>query len=462
MKVLLVNPPVREWARPNCFPEGLGILASCLKRAGHEVEGLDINAHRYTQAEVVERLAKAEYDLVGMGGLVTTYRTMIWFAEACKEIHPDRPVILGGNAVTPMPAMIMQHTKADIACVGEGEQTIVDVADALQEKRPLDGIPGIWFRRADGQIVRNPPRPIIKDLDTIPWADRDVFPSALYAGNTVGSKNRRKWLDGDKVEDTVATKSFLVRVSRGCPYRCKFCYHDFMGEGFRVRSPEEVVREMESLAARFGINYFGIGDDMATFNRKKFGRICELIREKKMDIQFFTSLRANLASDEYLALLKDSGCQMVCYGLESGSQTILDAMDKHVTLDDQRRAVRLTKKYFGWCDATFIVGFPGETEETVRETIRFCQEMELEPEAIFYATAYPGTWLYEEALRRGLIKDEHEYILGLGEQGERPVVNFTGWSDAALIAIKENMARELNAWNKEFTADGKITRKRVR
>ncbi|GAF70150.1 unnamed protein product, partial [marine sediment metagenome] len=439
------------------FPEGLGILATCLGEAGHEVEGLDINAHRYTKEEVAAKIAAAEYDLVGMGGLITVYGYMAWFTGICKQYHPDKPVILGGNAVTPIPRLIMENTRADAACVGEGELTIVEVADALAEGRSLAGIAGIWYREGDGTVRQNARRPVIRDLDTIPLADRDVFPTAIYTANTVGSVNRRKWIDGEAVEEAVEKRSFMVRVSRGCPFRCRFCYHDFMGEKFRVRSPQAVISEMEYLKDRFAVNYFGLGDDMATFNRKTFSRICELIQERMPDIRFFTSLRGNLATDEYLQLLRDSGCEMVCYGLESGSQRILDAMDKRVTIEQQRNAVLLTQKHFGWADTTFIVGFPGETEETVRETINFCKDVDLEPEAIFYATPYPGTWLYGEALRRGLITNEHEFLLSLGEQGERPVVNFTEWSDEELIAIKENMARELNAWNKEFTADGKMT-----
>lgn len=464
MKVLLVNPPVREWAKPNCFPQGLGILASCLKNAGHEVEGLDINAYRYPKEKVYEFIKEADYDLVGMGGLVTVYGYMEWFTKICKELHPDRRIILGGNAVTPIPSLIMKNTVTDIACINEGEETIVEVANALEKKQSLKGILGIWYREDDGKVVENPGRPAIKDLDTIPWSDWDVFPTEIYINNSVGTRNRRKWIDGDWVDEEVKSKSFIVRVSRGCPYRCTFCYHDFMGEKFRIRSPEKVVEEIEYHNKRYGVNYFGIGDDLATFNKEKFSKICYLIKEKKLEIKFFCSVRANLITEEFCKILLDSGCEMICFGIESASPKILKIMNKQVTIENQKNAVILAKKYFGWADATFIIGYPGETYETVQETIDFCKEMELEPEAIFYATPYPGTWLYDEALRKGLIKDEHEYLIKLAgnEQGERPLINFTDWSTDELVEIKERMANRLNAWNKEQTIDGKITKKVVR
>jgi len=459
VKVLLVNPPIREWAKPNCFPEGLGILATCLKNAGHQVAGLDINAHRYDKEKVYQIIAEADYDLVGMGGLITTYPYMVWFSKICKELHADKPVILGGNAVTPIPELIMRNTLADIACVGEGEHTLVEVADAFEQGQPLQGVAGIWYRNEKGEIVENPMRPIIKDLDLIPWADRTVFPTEIYLENAVGPINRDKWKGG--TANTETRKSFIVRVSRGCPYRCTFCYHDFMGQGFRMRSPEAITDEIQFIHERYDVTYFGLGDDLATANRRKFTRVCELIKERNLHIEFGTAVRANLVKEDFLWMLKESGCDAVSMGVESGSPKILEIMNKKVTLTQQKNAVRLVKKVFGNLVASFIVGYPGETLQTIQETIDFCKEMELEPEVIFYATPYPGTWLYDEALRRGLIVDQHAYLMNIGEQGERPAVNFTEWSDDELIAIKEQMAVELNASSKGFTVESNITKRKV-
>jgi radical SAM superfamily enzyme YgiQ (UPF0313 family) len=181
-----------------------------------------------------------------------------------------------------------------------------------------------------------------------------------------------------------------------------------------------------------------------------------------MKLEFGTSVRANLVREDFLVMLKDAGCDSVGMGLESGSPKILGIMNKKVTLEQQKNAVRTVQRVFGNLLASFIVGYPGETRETIKETISFCKEMNLEPEVIFYATPYPGTWLYEEALRRKLIGNEHEYLLSLGEQGERPAVNFTDWSVDELITIKENMARELNAMSKDFTASSGITKRKVK
>jgi anaerobic magnesium-protoporphyrin IX monomethyl ester cyclase len=146
--------------------------------------------------------------------------------------------------------------------------------------------------------------------------------------------------------------------------------------------------------------------------------------------------------------MANSGCVLIGYGIESGSQKMLDIMKKRVTVEQAKQAVRLTQKYIGWADCSFMIGIPGETRETIQETIDFCKELNLVPEVIFFATPYPGTELYELAKARNKIGDEEEYILRLGEQGEQIMVNFTDFTDEELAAIKEGMVVELDAWNK--------------
>ncbi|MFH1318964.1 MAG: radical SAM protein, partial [Candidatus Omnitrophota bacterium] len=146
--------------------------------------------------------------------------------------------------------------------------------------------------------------------------------------------------------------------------------------------------------------------------------------------------------------IADSGCVLIGYGIESGSQKMLDTMKKNVTVAEAKEAVKLTKKYLGWADCSFMIGLPGENYETIQETVDFCKELELIPEVIFFATPYPGTELYTLALAQGKIKDEEEYLLNLGEQGEKVRVNLTDFSDHEFSRVQEKTIKELNAWNK--------------
>jgi radical SAM superfamily enzyme YgiQ (UPF0313 family) len=283
------------------------------------------------------------------------------------------------------------------------------------------------------------------DMDTIPLPAYDLFPMEIYVSNPVGYINRDKWGSGERVGD--APRSTNINVSRGCPYRCGFCYHDYLGPGYRHRSPEHILGEMDLLHERYGVSYFLWADDESVVNRRFIHEFCDLMIRSGRDYQFSISGRVNLMTGEMLAELKTAGCTMVGYGIESGSQKILDAMNKGVTVEQAKRAVRLTQQIFGDADCSFIIGYPGETDETIRETEKFCRELDLAPEVIFFATAYPGTPLYRYARENGLIPDEVAYISKLWEQGERIAVNFTDWPDEVLFEKRQALIEGLKAWN---------------
>ncbi|MBA7527269.1 tRNA-2-methylthio-N(6)-dimethylallyladenosine synthase [subsurface metagenome] len=204
---------------------------------------------------------------------------------------------------------------------------------------------------------------------------------------------------------------------------------------------------MDFLNKKYGITYFLWADDEAIINKSFIDEFCDLMIKSKKNYQFIIAGRVNLVNEKMLNKLKDAGCNMMCYGIESGSQKILDAMNKQVTVEQAKNAIKLTKNIFGDADCSFIIGYPGETEETLKETEAFCKELELTPEVIFFATPYPGTELYEYAKKNGLIKNEVEYISKLWEQGEQIAVNFTNWTNEELFEKRETLIEELGAWN---------------
>jgi radical SAM superfamily enzyme YgiQ (UPF0313 family) len=224
-----------------------------------------------------------------------------------------------------------------------------------------------------------------------------------------------------------------------------------MGQGYRSRSPENIIAEVRALYERYKVSYIHFIDDEFIVNKDFVFRFCQAIKslsnEYKQKITWGCAGRINLMTEELIAAMVDAGCIGIGYGIESGSQKMLDFIKKQVTVEQAKKAVRLTKKYLGWADCSFMIGYPGETEKTVQETINFCKELELSPEVIFFLTPYPGTELYRSALKLGKIKDEEQYILSLGEQGEKIMVNFTEFSDRQLYDIQARLIRELKAWN---------------
>lgn len=450
MRILLINPPIREWAKPNCFPLGLGYLSSVLLQSGHELEILDINACRWNPQEVEKQIKAMEYDLVGIGGIITTYRYVKWLISILKKYHSKQSIIVGGSLGSSIPQLMLERNEADIVCIGEGEETIKELVGFIEDGRDLSLVQGIWFKAADGSIHANPDRKSIRNLDNLPLPAWDCFPLDVYLSNPVGAPNRNKWTDGAATQDM--PRSMNLSASRGCPYQCIFCYHDFMGQGYRHRSSQKIFDEIKVLHSNYGIEYFHFIDDEFIMSKRFIYQFCEkmndLRRELGPNITWGCNGRVNLVTEDLIAAMADAGCVLIGYGIESGSQKMLDIMKKEVTVEQAKEAVKLTQKYLGWADCSFMIGLPGETRKTIQETIDFCKELDLEPEVIFFATPYPRTELYQLALRSGKIKDEETFIQKLGEQGEIVSVNFTDFSDAELYEIKKNMVEELGAWNR--------------
>ncbi|MBI4843591.1 MAG: radical SAM protein [Nitrospirae bacterium] len=452
MRLLLINPPIREWSKPNVFPIGLGYIASAARDAGHDVGVLDINAHRWKRDEVEERIKNAAFDVAGIGAIVTVYSYVKWLIEIIKKYHPDKKVVIGGSVGTSIPYIIMGKTKADIVCIGEGEATVVEMLDALsKDEDALKSVDGIWFRKPDGETVINRNRKPIQDIDSLPWPAWDLFPMDIYLINPVGAPNRNKWIDGgvDNSSGEATPLSMNMNGTRGCPYQCIYCYHDFMGQGYRHRSADGIIREMRHLYDKFGVRYFHFTDDEFCLKKGFVYDFCDKVKnEFGNGITWGCAGRVNLMTEDLIKAMAGSGCVLIGYGIESGSQRMLDVMKKGVTVEQAKEAIRLTKKHLGWADTSFMVGMLGENRETIQETIDFCKETDLAPEVIFFTTPYPGTELYQIALRLGKIADEEEYILNLGEQGEKIRVNFSELSDEELWKAQEYMIKELNAWNK--------------
>jgi radical SAM superfamily enzyme YgiQ (UPF0313 family) len=183
-------------------------------------------------------------------------------------------------------------------------------------------------------------------------------------------------------------------------------------------------------------------------NKNFVYEFCKTVRGANPGFTWGCSGRVNLMTEDLVANMANSGCVLIGYGIESGSQKMLDIMKKKVTVEQAKQAVKLTQKYLSWADCSFMIGTPGETKKTIQETMDFCKELNLVPEVVFFATPYPGTELYEIAKARNKIGDEEEYILRLEEQGEQIMVNLTDFTDQELAQLQGWMIQELDAWNK--------------
>ncbi len=305
-------------------------------------------------------------------------------ARMVKGINPDCRVVIGGPHVSFTARQTLRECKAmDAVIMREGEITFRELVQAWDRGLPLKRTAGLAFR-CNGGIAKNPARPFIKNLDTLPFPAWEKLPMEKY------NMNGRRF--------------GMVMTSRGCPYDCIFCSSSQLcGKIWRARSPENVVSELKLLYDS-GIKEIEFMDDTFTLNNKRAEGICDAIIREGLDITWTCSSRVNTINKGLAKKLKRAGCHTVYFGIESGSQEILDMIGKGISLEQSRKAVRIARDTGLSTLGSFILGLPGETLKSISRTVRFAKGLGLGFAQFTTATPYPGTKLYTWAKSRGLLK----------------------------------------------------------
>ncbi len=392
MNILLVKP----WAKlPTYFPPlGLAYLGASLEKAGHSVKILDLTVESIDRNDFNSLLQKYKPDAVGIGCMATEFNDALEVASICKEVMPWLPVIVGGPLPTSIPHAFLEQPTIDIAVLGEGEATIVELLEVLQTGRSLEGVQGIAYKE-DGKLRFNSPRSPILDLDSLPFPARHLLPIEKYFSPF------ENWLA--KGSDVRAT---TMISSRGCPYKCIFCDKNVFGAKWRGRSAANIVDEIELLARDYGINGLLFSDDMFDFSRKRVYQICDEITSRGLDVVWGVNSRVNHADEEMYKRMKQSGCRYVGFGIESGNQDILDFMCKNISLTQVRDAVNIANGVGLRTMGYFMIGMMGDNKETIKQTIEFAKGLDLDSGGFSKVTPLPGTVLFQLAKEQGFIGNE--------------------------------------------------------
>lgn len=363
-------------------PMGLLYLGAVLRKAGHEVHVMDGEVDHLENAEIVRRASAERPALFGITATTAQVNAAFDLAASVKAASPETFVVLGGPHASALTELsLLECPSLDAAVFGEGERTILDLLNRLLAGGSPEGVDGVAFRGEAG-VVTNAPRALVDDLDSLPFPAWDLIPTRKYTAST--------WFP-NKVKQYVN-----IFTSRGCPYGCTFCgAKATWTRKFRSRSPENVVAEMQEAYTRLQTPNFFISDDLFTLKRDRVMAICEQILRRRLPVTWTCLSRVNTIDPEMLALMKRAGCYLISFGLESGSQEILDRIKKATTVEQGIRAVEMSHaagiKVFG----SFMVGCPGETAETVEQTIRLIKRLKLDEVGLGVTTAYPGTELFE-------------------------------------------------------------------
>jgi len=387
MKVSLVYPG----GTPTFYPP-LGILSigTFLREDGIDVDIFDVSFQGLRNFR--DHMRDKDPDVVGVSCLTPIAQRAFRVATIAKDHSPGCTVVFGGPHATALPEDTLEHPKIDLVIVGEGEMTFRDLILALKKGDDVSSVNGIYYK--DGNIVRKTaPRPPISDLDILPIPDRTLLPTF---------KNNLRI----RPPYPMGSPCTPVMFSRGCPYGCSFCQpllRRIFGNKVRFRSPVRAVDELEYLIDEFRVRYIWFSDDTLTVNRGWAESLCHEIIRRRLHKRFkwFAQTRVNLF-DPYIAkLMKEAGCIYVAFGVESGSQKILDkVLNKGIKTDQARQAFRVCHDVGLLTEAALIVGCPEDSRATIGETIRIVGEIRPDVVDVHYLTPMPGSALYEQLRTR--------------------------------------------------------------
>jgi anaerobic magnesium-protoporphyrin IX monomethyl ester cyclase len=424
MRALLVQLPHSN-RLPSVVPIGIGCISAALRQAGWETELLDIFARSFSREETSAFLSKSKWDLIGINAFSTQYEWAKWFAAEARKRHPQAAIVMGGPLPTFSAEIVLRETPTDICVIGEGEETVKEL---VRNMGSPGSVAGIKYRAGNGRIATTPDRPYIRDLDTIPFTPYEFFDMELYLKNS-------------GLFGVPAVKTIGLLTSRGCPWRCRYCSRTF--RGVRLRSIDKIVEEIRRLQERFGIRGVSFADELVLVNRQRGYELCEKL--KPLKIYWDCQGRANVVDLDLLKAMKDSGCTSVGYGVETGSQKLLDAMEKNVTVRQNELAVTNTIKAGMVPVVQMIYGYPGEDLDSIDDTARFFNRVKFYPATgrgicnISLLTPLPGSPLYSDLVAEGKIRDDEEFLLHLDQGyyiGAPLLVNLTEFTDDELLANK--------------------------
>ncbi|MCK9223840.1 MAG: B12-binding domain-containing radical SAM protein [Candidatus Muirbacterium halophilum] len=401
MRILLINQPDRntliannpeilEESRGYNPPLGLLYIASSLKNAGMDVQVLDCQVEELNYKQLKKRIETIKPDVVGMTLMTFCIFDVKKTAQLCKSINPNIKIILGGPHIYIYPEETARLSWVDAVLIGEADFTAPDFFKNINNEELLKKVPGACFVKKDGNIHKNPPPPLIENLDTVQFPARELTFFKKY--NSVIAKR------------TPVTTMF---TSRGCPYKCLFCDRPHLGDKFRARTAKNVVDEIEK-CYEMGINEFLIYDDTFTIIRERVVEICEILIKKNLHKKIGWDVRARVNTVDYelLCLMKKAGCERIHYGVESGSEKILKVLRKGITLEQALKVFKETKKAKIQTLAYFMIGSPEETVEDVEKTIKFMKKLNPDYVHVTITSPFPATELYFLGLKNNVFKKD--------------------------------------------------------
>ena len=463
MRVLMLNPPFHpRYSRGQrspaviksgvmYYPIWLAYATGVLEQNGHDVKLVDAPAAGHDLAYVLDMVQGWKPRLVVVDTSTPSITNDLEVVQAIKQRAPDTFAVLVGPHVSALPEeSLRMNGAADAVARREYDYTLRDLALAVQCSADLDDVQGLSYRR-NGQVMHNPDRPYIRDLDALP------FVSEVY---------RRHLCIEDYFYSITRYPEVTIITGRGCPHRCVYCLwpQTLTGHRYRRRSPANVADEFEFIASELPqVKEVFIEDDTLTVNERHTVALCQELIRRGVRLPFTANSRANV-SYETLRWLKRAGCRLLCVGFESGDQAVLDAMGKGIQVEEFRRFARDARRAHVLIHGCFMAGTPGETRRSLDETLKLALELPLDTAQFFPLMVYPGTRAYDWARRNDYLisQDFRDWLTEEGlhnsvvSRPDLPAEELVQWCDEArrrfylrprfvLAKVREVVARPAEA-----------------
>jgi anaerobic magnesium-protoporphyrin IX monomethyl ester cyclase len=401
--LVLCEPPYVFWDRrmdrlregEESIPGmGMLILAAVARQRGYRVHLIDAKQQGTSPEEVSDQITRLRPDYLGLSATTISVTNAARIAHRVKQQQPGTVTILGGPHVSAIPERTLDAFDAiDFGVAGEGEVSLFELLDCLQQGRPVHEVPGLVYRR-DGKVLANARAPFIDDLDELPWPAWDLLPDFPHRFQPSLFTYPRT---------PVAT----LITSRGCPYSCSFCDRSTSGKKGRLHSVEYVAslcRHLEGL----GVRHIIFVDDLFTVRKQRVVQLCEAFLDNRFRFSWSCNSHPNLLDSSTLQLMKRAGCWQIAYGIESGSQRILDVVKREVRIPKMRETLRMTRAAGIRTKGYLMIGHPTEGLDSLAEDVSFLKEVELDLCQITKFTPYPGTPAYPTIRQHGSFEEDWE------------------------------------------------------
>jgi len=370
-------------------PFGLAMVSGFLKENGFNTILYDAAAYNTKREEIIRYVMEINPQILGLTLVTQQIPQAIPFLSDIKKILPEIIIVAGGaHPSAEYSNLIEKHREIDIAVFGEGEQTMQEIIECLQEEESLKSVKGIAYR-VNGKTIANLPRELIPNLDSLPFADWESLPMDKYWYNYTVKKNYS-----------------VVLFSRGCPFSCTFCAKTITGKTFRKRSPEHIIEELTLLYDKFGVRDLLIADALLNLDNNWLNEICEKMLRMNRPLVWGCQIRADRVDRKTLRLMKRSGCWKIFIGVESADNSMLERMKKGETIENIEEGINIIQEEGVIPDLGFIIGLPGETEESIKKTIAFAKKHKKCVSALNLISPFPGTQIYEISKKEGLLIDD--------------------------------------------------------